>query len=105
MIPRYSPKDVAALFSDEHRFDTMLEVELLCAEALAVSGVLPAEEVAVLRQRRPVIDRAFVADVEEREEEGRRRNGQPCAGDDLHDGVRFQINAGPADHRNQDHER
>jgi adenylosuccinate lyase len=67
MIPRYSPKDVAALFSDEHRFDTMLEVELLCAEALAVSGVLPAEEVAVLRQRRPVIDRAFVADVEERE--------------------------------------
>ena len=67
MIPRYSPKDVAALFSDEHRFETMLEVELLCAEALAVSGVLPAEEVAVLRQRRPVIDRAFVADVEERE--------------------------------------
>jgi len=67
MIPRYSPKDVAALFSDEHRFDMMLEVELLCAEALGASGVLPNEEVAVLRQRRPVIDSAFVADVEERE--------------------------------------
>ena len=35
MIPRYSPADVARLFSDEHRFDTMLEVELLAAEPLA----------------------------------------------------------------------
>jgi adenylosuccinate lyase len=67
MIPRYSPKDVAALFNDEHRFDTMLEVELLAAEALAELGVLPAQEVAALRSRRPVIDDAFVADVEERE--------------------------------------
>jgi adenylosuccinate lyase len=67
MIPRYSPEDVAALFSDEHRFDTMLEVELLAAEALAELGVLPAQEVAALRSRRPVIDDAFVADVEERE--------------------------------------
>jgi adenylosuccinate lyase len=68
MIPRYSPKDVAALFSDEHRFDTMVEVELLAAEGLAAIGVLPAQEVAVLRQRRPVIDADFVADVEEREQ-------------------------------------
>jgi adenylosuccinate lyase len=67
MIPRYSPKDVADLFSDEHRFDTMLEVELLAAEGLAELGVLPATEVALLRQRRPVIDAAFVAEVEERE--------------------------------------
>src|ERR1039458_5886883 len=67
MIPRYSPKDVAALFSDEPRFDTILEVELLAAEALAELGVLPAQGVAALRSRRPVIDDAFVADVEERE--------------------------------------
>ncbi len=68
MIPRYAPKDVAALFSDEHRFDTMLEVELLAAEGLARRGTLPAEEVARLRERRPVIDAAFVALVEEREQ-------------------------------------
>jgi adenylosuccinate lyase len=68
MIPRYSPKDVAELFSDEHRFDTMLEVELLAAEGLAEHGVVPHSEVAVLRQRRPVIDAAFVADVDEREQ-------------------------------------
>jgi len=67
MIPRYSPKDVAALFSDENRFDTMLEVELLAAEGLAAEGVLPKDEVATLRARRPVIDAAFVAKVEERE--------------------------------------
>ena len=29
MIPRYAPADVAELFTDERRFDTMLEVELL----------------------------------------------------------------------------
>jgi adenylosuccinate lyase len=68
MIPRYSPKDVAALFSDEHRFDTMVEVELLAAEGLAEIGVLPAQEVSALRERRPVIDAAFVAEVEEREQ-------------------------------------
>ena len=68
MIPRYSPKDVAELFSDEHRFDTMLEVELLAAEGLAEQGVLPHGEVARLRQRRPIIDAEFVVAVDEREQ-------------------------------------
>ncbi|MHB1209069.1 MAG: adenylosuccinate lyase [Acidimicrobiales bacterium] len=68
MIPRYAPKDVAALFSDENRFDTMLEVELLAAEGLAERGVLPKGEVARLRERRPVIDADFVTLVEEREQ-------------------------------------
>ena len=68
MIPRYSPKDVAALFSDEARFDAMLEVELLAAEGLAAEGVLPADDVRVLRVRRPVVDAAFVAEVDLREQ-------------------------------------
>jgi adenylosuccinate lyase len=59
---------VAELFSDEHRFDTMLEVELLAAEGLAQHGVLPQSEVDKLRQRRPVIDAEFVAAVDEREQ-------------------------------------
>ena len=67
MIPRYSPKDVAELFSDQHRFDTMLEVEILAAEGLADQGVLPRAEVAQLRARRPIVDAAFVDDVDERE--------------------------------------
>jgi adenylosuccinate lyase len=67
MIPRYSPEDVAELFSDEHRFDTMLEVELLAAEGLAEHGVLPDNDVVKLRQRRPVIDAEFVEAVNVRE--------------------------------------
>jgi adenylosuccinate lyase len=59
---------VAALFSDEYRFDAMLEVELLAAEALAKLGVLPADEVAKLRPRRPTVDAAFVSAVNQREE-------------------------------------
>jgi len=68
VIPRYAPNDVAALFSDEHRFDTMLEVELLAAEALVELGVVPAADAAALRQRRPVVDAAFVDAVNAREE-------------------------------------
>jgi len=68
VIPRYAPKDVAELFSDERRFDTMLEVELLAAEALAELEVLPVAEIKVLRERRPLVDAAFVAAVNEREE-------------------------------------
>jgi adenylosuccinate lyase len=68
VIPRYAPKDVAELFSDERRFDTMLEVELLAAEALAELEVLPVAEIKALRERRPVVDAAFVAAVNEREE-------------------------------------
>ncbi len=67
MIPRYSPRDVAELFSDQHRFDTMLEVEILAAEGLAHHGRIPANDVAALRARRPVVDAQFVADVDERE--------------------------------------
>ncbi len=68
MIPRYAPKDVAEIFSDERRFDMMLEVELLAAEALAELEVVPVADAKALRSRRPVVDAAFVAAVNEREE-------------------------------------
>ncbi|HUY43416.1 MAG TPA: adenylosuccinate lyase [Acidimicrobiales bacterium] len=67
MIPRYAPQDVAALFSDEARFETMLEVELVAAEALAEYGVLPVADAAAMRARRPKVDAAFVELVAERE--------------------------------------
>jgi adenylosuccinate lyase len=68
VIARYAPKDVADLFSDERRFDTMLEVELLAAEALAELEVIPLIDAKALRDRRPVVDADFVAAVNEREE-------------------------------------
>jgi len=67
VIPRYLPADIAALFSDAHRFDVMCEVEVLVAEALAAAGKIPLEDAHELRTRRPQIDAAFVADVEARE--------------------------------------
>ena len=68
MIPRYAPPDMAALFSDETRFGAMLEVELLAAEALSERGVVPMADAAALRARRPTVDAAFVAAVNEREQ-------------------------------------
>ena len=67
MIPRYSPKDMSALFSDEARFGAMLEVELLAAEALSQLGIVPVADAAACRERAPHIDAAFVADVDARE--------------------------------------
>ena len=67
MIGRYAPRDAAALFSDATRFDTMLEVELLAVEALAARGVVPPDDAATLRRRRPVVDEDFVERVAARE--------------------------------------
>lgn len=68
MIPRYSPKAMAALFTDEARFAAMLEVELLAAEALVGVGLVPEADAKLLRERAPQIDAAFVAEVGAREE-------------------------------------
>ena len=67
MIPRYSPEDMAALFSDTARFALWLEVELLSTEAQAALGVVPAEDAATCRIKAPVVDDLFVAEVLERE--------------------------------------
>ena len=67
MIPRYSDPRMAALFSDEARLGIWLEVELLAAEAWAAIGVLPASEVAKLRERAPLPTPELVEKVRERE--------------------------------------
>jgi adenylosuccinate lyase len=67
MIPRYSPPDMAALFTDAARFGLWLEVELLATEAQSLVGVVPAEDAAACRAKAPTVDDVFVADVLERE--------------------------------------
>src|SRR5580692_3720039 len=67
MIPRYSPADMAALFTDAARFGLWLEVELLSTEAQSFIGVVPAEDAATCRAKAPTVDDVFVADVLERE--------------------------------------
>jgi adenylosuccinate lyase len=58
---------MAALFSDEARMARWLEVELLATEGQAEVGVVPAEAARACRDRAPVVDAAFVAEVNERE--------------------------------------
>ncbi len=67
MIPRYSPPDMAALFTDAARFGLWLEVELLATEAQAAAGVVPAEDAETCRAKAPTVDDVFVADVLARE--------------------------------------
>jgi adenylosuccinate lyase len=58
---------MAALFTDEARFATWLEVEILVVEAWAELGVVPADEARDVRQRAPVVDASMVAAIDERE--------------------------------------
>ena len=67
MIPRYAPKEMAALFSDEARFAMWLRVELLATDGWVEVGDVPAEAAAFCRDHAPVVDAAFVDEVAERE--------------------------------------
>lgn len=51
MIPRYSLPEIESLFTDDARFGTWLEVEVLACEAWAELGVIPAEHAASIRER------------------------------------------------------
>ncbi len=68
MIPRYSPPDMAELFTDAARFGLWLEVELLATEAQAAIGVVPSADAATCRAKAPTVDEVFVADVLAREQ-------------------------------------
>ncbi|MGH9279199.1 MAG: adenylosuccinate lyase, partial [Acidimicrobiales bacterium] len=67
MIPRYSLPEMAALFTDEARLATWLEIEVLATEAWAALGVVPEDDAKAVRVHAPVVDAAFVAAVNERE--------------------------------------
>jgi adenylosuccinate lyase len=51
LIERYAPAEIAGLFTDETRFRTWLEVEVLATEAWAKLGVIPAADAATIRER------------------------------------------------------
>ena len=59
---------MAALFSDEARLALWLEVEILAVEAGAAVGTIPKKDAIAVRKRAPLIDAAFVARVNEREQ-------------------------------------
>jgi adenylosuccinate lyase len=50
MIPRYTLPDMGALWTDEAKLATWVEVEVLACEAYARLGVVPGDDLAAIRQ-------------------------------------------------------
>jgi adenylosuccinate lyase len=50
LIPRYTRREMGAVWSDQNKFQQWLEVELAASETLADLGVVPAEDAVLLRR-------------------------------------------------------
>lgn len=51
MLERYTRPEMGAIWSEENKYRAWLEVEILAAEAWAVLGEIPQEDVALLREK------------------------------------------------------
>src|SRR6187402_3132434 len=51
MIRRYTNPEMGAIWSEQRRYETWLEVELAAADAMAEAGIVPAEAAKELRER------------------------------------------------------
>ena len=63
MIPRYTLRDMGAIWSEEARFARMREVELAVAEAQARRGLVPGDALEAIRDR-AVVDVARIGELE-----------------------------------------
>ncbi len=50
MIPRYSPEDIKAIWTDEAKFQRWLQLEIAAVEARAEAGIVPKEALDTIRQ-------------------------------------------------------
>ena len=64
MIPRYTPREMGRLWTDQRRYDTWLRVEVAAAEAMAEHGLIPPEAARDIRER-GAVEAARVAEIEE----------------------------------------
>ncbi|NTU93271.1 MAG: adenylosuccinate lyase [Chlorobiaceae bacterium] len=51
MIPRYSPKDISAIWTDEAKFERWLQLEIAAVEARVEAGLVPAEALSTIREK------------------------------------------------------
>ena len=65
MVPRYSRPELAAIWTDAHRYETWWRVELAAAEALARAGRIPQSAVKECAGKRPAFDEVAVKRIEE----------------------------------------
>ncbi|WNR45078.1 adenylosuccinate lyase [Paenibacillus roseipurpureus] len=67
MIERYTRPEMARIWTEENKFNAWLEVEILSCEAWAELGVIPKEDVKVLREKASFnIDRIYEIEQETR---------------------------------------
>ncbi|HVH63565.1 MAG TPA: lyase family protein, partial [Candidatus Dormibacteraeota bacterium] len=64
MIERYSPPAIRKIWSDEHRYELWLRIEILACEAWAALGRIP--EAALPKIRKGTFDATKIAEVESR---------------------------------------
>jgi adenylosuccinate lyase len=65
MIPRYSRPEMARVWSEEHKYDTWLRVEIAACEAWAEQGAIPKDAVEKIRRARYDIERIAQYEAEE----------------------------------------
>ncbi len=51
MIPRYSPKDISAIWTDDAKFERWLQLEIAAVEARMEAGLVPADALATIREK------------------------------------------------------
>ena len=65
MIPRYSRPEMAAVWSDQAKYDAWLQVEIAVCEAWGEQGVIPKDDVEKIRGASYDIDRIAEYEVEQ----------------------------------------
>jgi adenylosuccinate lyase len=63
VIERYTRPELRELWSDANKYRTWLEVELAATEVLAARGIVPADDLAVIRAK-AAFDPARIAEIE-----------------------------------------
>ena len=51
MIPRYSPKDIASIWTEEAKFERWLQLEIAAVEARMEAGFVPREALVTIKQK------------------------------------------------------
>ena len=54
MIERYTRPEMGRIWSEQHKFETWLEVEIAACEAMAEEGLIPAEALRAEDSRKAI---------------------------------------------------
>jgi adenylosuccinate lyase len=65
MIPRYSRPEMANIWSDKYKYNLWLEVEILACEAQAKLGLVPQDELEIIKKKAK-IDVARIEEIEQK---------------------------------------